>query len=273
MMTQAAQAALRRVIEQYTKNVRFCIICNYVNKIAPAIQSRCTRFRFSPLPIPEVQKRVDSVVEAEKWVSTRVASYTGLRLAPSIRASLTADGKSALLKLSRGDMRRALNVLQACHAAYDIIGETEIYNCTGNPHPSDIETIVNSMLSDEFTASYQSRYLFCPLLSLSSNNIGLSSDFKNENRARHGASRPSHWSLWLYWHAWAQATRKNIPLRSSCFDRVRPGSSWLVTSNWQQLMYFHTVFRHRLSTGGDERIQLAALLAAFKTAVDLSAKN
>lgn len=65
-MTQAAQAALRRVIEQYTKNVRFCIICNYVNKIAPAIQSRCTRFRFSPLPIPEVQKRVDSVVEAEK---------------------------------------------------------------------------------------------------------------------------------------------------------------------------------------------------------------
>lgn len=65
MMTQAAQAALRRVIEQYTKNVRFCIICNYVNKIAPAIQSRCTRFRFSPLPIVEVEKRVDTVVDAE----------------------------------------------------------------------------------------------------------------------------------------------------------------------------------------------------------------
>ena len=65
MMTQAAQAALRRVIEQYTKNVRFCIICNYENKIAPAIQSRCTRFRFSPLPIVEVEKRVDTVVQAE----------------------------------------------------------------------------------------------------------------------------------------------------------------------------------------------------------------
>mgnify|MGYP001577998224 FL=1 len=63
-MTQAAQSALRRgelprlpypilseltrlqVIEQFTKNVRFCIICNYVNKIIPAVQSRCTRFRF-----------------------------------------------------------------------------------------------------------------------------------------------------------------------------------------------------------------------------------
>ena len=65
MMTQAAQSALRRVIEQYTKNVRFCIICNYVNKIVPAIQSRCTRFRFSPLPMTEVEKRLNTVIEAE----------------------------------------------------------------------------------------------------------------------------------------------------------------------------------------------------------------
>lgn len=71
---------------------------------------------------------------------------------------MTDDGKKALLKLSKGDMRRALNVLQACHAAYDLIDETEIYNCTGNPHPRDIETIVNSMLSDDFTTSYQSEF-------------------------------------------------------------------------------------------------------------------
>lgn len=66
MMTQAAQSALRRVIEQYTRNVRFCIICNYVNKITPAIQSRCTRFRFSPLPIVEVEKRLQNVIDAER---------------------------------------------------------------------------------------------------------------------------------------------------------------------------------------------------------------
>jgi replication factor C subunit 3/5 len=65
MMTQAAQGALRRVIEQHTKNVRFAILCNYVNKITPAIQSRCTRFRFSPLPEKEVARKVDEVVEKE----------------------------------------------------------------------------------------------------------------------------------------------------------------------------------------------------------------
>ena len=64
-MTQAAQAALRRVMEQYTRNVRFCIICNYVNKIIPAIQSRCTRFRFSPLDRAQVERRIDSVIAAE----------------------------------------------------------------------------------------------------------------------------------------------------------------------------------------------------------------
>ncbi|QRV89219.1 replication factor C subunit 3 [Ceratobasidium sp. AG-Ba] len=136
MMTQAAQAALRRVIEQYTRNVRFCIICNYVNKITPAIQSRCTRFRFSPLPMDQVEKRLDTVIEGEK-------------------VNVTKDGKEALLKLSKGDMRRALNVLQACHAAYDRTDETAVYNCTGNPHPTDIEALVNSMMSDDFGTSYQ----------------------------------------------------------------------------------------------------------------------
>jgi replication factor C subunit 3/5 len=78
------------------------------------------------------------------------------------RVKLTEDGKKALLKLSKGDMRRALNVLQACHAAYDETGETEIYNCTGNPHPFGIETIVHSMLANEFTTSFQSKQIDIP---------------------------------------------------------------------------------------------------------------
>ncbi|KAK9269953.1 hypothetical protein L1049_025526 [Liquidambar formosana] len=57
-MTKDAQFALRRVIEKYTKNTRFALICNQVNKIIPALQSRCTRFRFAPLDAIHVTERL-----------------------------------------------------------------------------------------------------------------------------------------------------------------------------------------------------------------------
>ena len=53
-MTNPAQFSLRRVIEKFTRNARFCIICNYASKIIPALQSRCTRFRFAPLSKEQV---------------------------------------------------------------------------------------------------------------------------------------------------------------------------------------------------------------------------
>lgn len=44
---------------------------------------------------------------------------------------------------------------QACHAAYDRIDETAVYNCTGNPHPADVETIVDTMMNAEFTTAHK----------------------------------------------------------------------------------------------------------------------
>jgi replication factor C subunit 3/5 len=54
------------VIEKYTRNTRFCLICNYVSKIIPALQSRCTRFRFPPLDEAHVRQRLQHVVQAEQ---------------------------------------------------------------------------------------------------------------------------------------------------------------------------------------------------------------
>ncbi|KAL7752793.1 Subunit of heteropentameric Replication factor C (RF-C) [Sorochytrium milnesiophthora] len=131
-MTQAAQAALRRVIEKYTRNVRFCIICNYVSKIIPAIQSRCTRFRFQPLEKEQIELRLQHIYENEH-----------INIAPS--------ATEALLRLSGGDMRRALNILQArANSAYDYIDEDKIYTTTGSPLPSDIESIAASLFVDDF---------------------------------------------------------------------------------------------------------------------------
>lgn len=211
MMTTAAQAALRRVIEQYTKNVRFCIICNYVNKIIPAIQSRCTRFRFSPLPISEVEKRVDHVVQSEQ-------------------VNLTEDGKKALLKLSKGDMRRALNVLQACHAAYDRTSETEVYTCTGNPHPADIETVVHSMMADEFTTSYQ-------MITALKTERGLALQ-----------------DLLIGAYEYIETIELPPAARVYLLDHL-------------------ATTEHRLAGGASEKMQLTALLGAFKNAVELTQKD
>ncbi|KAG0722760.1 Replication factor C subunit 5 [Chionoecetes opilio] len=65
-MTNDAQNALRRVIEKFTENVRFCLICNYLSKIIPAIQSRCTRFRFGPLASEQILPRLNYVIEQEQ---------------------------------------------------------------------------------------------------------------------------------------------------------------------------------------------------------------
>jgi replication factor C subunit 3/5 len=97
-MTSTAQMALRRIMEKYTVNTRFCIIANYAHKLSPALLSRCTRFRFSPLKEGDIRVLVDKVVDEEK-------------------VNIGGEAVDALVKLSKGDMRRALNVLQACHAS------------------------------------------------------------------------------------------------------------------------------------------------------------
>lgn len=97
-MTNTAQMALRRVMEKYTANTRFCVIANYTHKLSPALLSRCTRFRFSPLKEDDIRVLVDKVIIEE-----------GVKI--------DNDATDALVTLSKGDMRRALNVLQACHAS------------------------------------------------------------------------------------------------------------------------------------------------------------
>jgi replication factor C subunit 3/5 len=97
-MTSTAQMALRRIMEKYTANTRFCVIANYTHKLSPALLSRCTRFRFSPLKERDIRVLVDRVIEEEN-------------------VNIEESATEALVRLSKGDMRRALNVLQACHAS------------------------------------------------------------------------------------------------------------------------------------------------------------
>jgi replication factor C subunit 3/5 len=134
-MTRDAQNALRRIIEKFTDNVRFCLICNYLSKIIPALQSRCTRFRFGPLKEEQILPRLEHVCQEEK-------------------VTITEDGKKALMTLSQGDMRRVINVLQSCHMAFEDVTEDNVYTCTGHPLRSDITNIVNWALNEDFSTAF-----------------------------------------------------------------------------------------------------------------------
>lgn len=133
-MTSDAQFALRRVIEKYTKNARFCLICNYVSKIIPALQSRCTRFRFAPLSRDQMLGRLEHVVKSEG-------------------CQTTPDGIDAILRLSAGDMRRVLNLLQATAMSSNVVDETSVYLTSGAPLPKDVDEIMNFLMNHSFQAA------------------------------------------------------------------------------------------------------------------------
>ena len=135
-MTNDAQFALRRVIEKYSSNARFCIICNYVSKIIPALQSRCTKFRFSPLDHANMLIQAKRTVEAE-----------GL--------NIDADAVEMVVTLAMGDMRRVLNVLQACSMAYDHITVARVCAATGSPMPQDIENMLNWLFNENVPRCYE----------------------------------------------------------------------------------------------------------------------
>jgi len=133
-LTSDAQSALRRTMEQFSNNVRFILSCNYSSQIIDPIQSRCAVFRFSPLS--------DEAVASEL---RKIAGQEDL--------TLTDDGVDALVYAADGDMRRALNALQAASATSDEIDEDAVFAITSTARPEEIQTMVQSALDGDFTAA------------------------------------------------------------------------------------------------------------------------
>lgn len=133
-MTSPAQQALRRTMEKYTKNCRMILICNYSNKIIPPIQSRCVVFRFSSLSITDIKKRVNYVAKQEK-------------------ITLTPGGLNALVDVSRGDCRRAINYLQSCGTISKNIDSDIVFRVAGEVPPEKIKDILKAALERQLQLS------------------------------------------------------------------------------------------------------------------------
>lgn len=93
-MTGDAQSALRRMMENYSKVTRFCLICNYVSRIIEPVASRCAKFRFAPLEKISMTARLEYICKEE-----------GIESSSQVMDSL--------LDCSNGDLRKAINFLQS----------------------------------------------------------------------------------------------------------------------------------------------------------------
>ena len=177
-MTTHAQAALRRIIEKYTKNTRFCLICNYISKIIPALQSRCTRFRFSPLSPKSILPRLKQITQREKLNLHYCLDKQEERKEEERKEGERKEGErkegerkegerkeeeskeeeeikeegglEAIIKLSGGDMRKCINTLQSTFLAFGKVTEENVYKCTGRVTPSDLSLIFTLLCNQNF---------------------------------------------------------------------------------------------------------------------------
>ena len=126
-MTKDAQSALRQIIEKYEKNTRFAISCNLSSKIIEQIQSRFVIMRYTRLTDKQVLQKLKQICTLEDVPHTK-------------------EGLDAILFTSEGDLRNAINNLQATFNGFSEITDENVYKVCDKPHPTIIQKIIQKTL-------------------------------------------------------------------------------------------------------------------------------
>jgi len=130
-MTADAQQALRRTMERYTETCRFILCANYSGKIIEPIQSRCAPFRFTYLPREEHDKYLRYIAENEG-------------------VNLLDEGLDAIYEVCGGDLRRAINTLQAAASLSKPIDAKVVYSIAGRANPADVRKMIDVAMKGNF---------------------------------------------------------------------------------------------------------------------------
>ena len=138
-LTADAQSALRRTIEKYTRICRFILSVNFSSRVIEPIQSRCTVFRFSPIKEDDVKKYMRKIASVEKL-------------------DITPDGLETLIFISRGDLRKAINVLQVGASMNKKITAELLYETSTTAKPEDVKALINTALTGNFMAARNQLY-------------------------------------------------------------------------------------------------------------------
>ena len=135
-MTADAQHALRRTMERYTSTCRFILSCNYSSRIIEPIQSRCALFRFPPLHGEDVSAYLLDIAKKED-VKTE------------------ESGVKAIIEVSEGDLRKAVNTLQAASSLGKPVDENSVYLVVGRAKPGDVREMLQLAFKGDFVKARQ----------------------------------------------------------------------------------------------------------------------
>lgn len=130
-LTNDAQHALRRTMESYASSCRMILICNYSSRIIPPIQSRCAVFKFARLSEDDIAERLEYVAKEE-----------GIKLNPK--------GRDSILYLANGDMRVAINLLQAASSSVKAVTDDAVFAISGRADPEKIRTLLSTAVASDF---------------------------------------------------------------------------------------------------------------------------
>jgi|TARA_B100001964_G_scaffold245580_1_gene333663 replication factor C small subunit len=130
-LTKDAQNAMRRTMERYTGTCRFILSCNYSSKIIAPIQSRCALFRFKPIAENAMIERIKFITESEGM-------------------SITENAIGAIVYVSEGDLRMAINLLQSSSVMDKTIDEKLIFRIAAKVRPEYIRKILVVALNGDF---------------------------------------------------------------------------------------------------------------------------
>lgn len=125
-MTSDAQTALRRIIEDASKHCRFILIANNISRIIEPIQSRCAVFKFTRIAEKEVIAHLKEIAKKEKLKSDD-------------------DGLKAIFDYSEGDLRHAINLLQAS-SSLGAVTEDNVKISAGLTKTKDVDDILKLAL-------------------------------------------------------------------------------------------------------------------------------
>ncbi|MCL2115112.1 MAG: replication factor C small subunit [Methanobrevibacter sp.] len=136
-MTKDAQHALRREMEMYTKTASFILSCNYSSKIIDPIQSRCAIFRFAPIKGQDIIKRLEYIAKEENF------EYEDSAI-------------QIIVYFAEGDMRKAINILQASASMGEKITEDKVNDVVSKARPRDINDMITKALTGDFMGARDS---------------------------------------------------------------------------------------------------------------------